>query len=462
MLRSAFILPGLDYADSTQGRSTQSGINATATNSGLYSVSLTTAPLEPVTVTIRTDARTLITQGQIRRDKVNIMPIGDSITYGVIDSSNTESGGYRTFLWQLLEAGGYRVNFVGSQANGPSTIDDQHEGYRGQTITQIARSTLQQIAQKKPDAVLLLAGTNDINRDDDLAHAPQRLKTLINEIFSASPRTDILVGTLPPNTKSANNLQQVQAFNTAIRRLINSSGQGDSLKLVDLYEQLTFKDLADRVHLTVKGYKKIASSWYKSLINILNDSDFSSLSHTQKLTFTAQNWNVPQSITVVASGKTGSRSVIQHQVSSADANYSDLVTNLTVKVVHQRAGIKVISPKYFSIAPDPLTGEPVNAGIDGTANNIVNNVTNNIATRASQTPFQEGLFSLSPLQPNRTVQSLSSSLTQLESPYQMHCHTQFNLISEYNMFHQSRRSLPGNPHFHFQPTNVNSSDSFFL
>lgn len=451
MLRNAFILPDPDYAYSTQVRSTRSGINATATRLGTYSVSLATAPLEPVTVKIRTDARTLVTQGQVQRDKVNIMPVGDSITYGVINSSNnTESGGYRTFLWQLLQAGGYRVNFVGSQANGPSTIDHQHEGYRGQTITQIARSTLQQIAQKKPDAVLLLAGTNDINRDDDLVRAPQRLKMLINEIFSASPRTDILVGTLLPNTKSANNLQQVQAFNTAIRRLINSSGEGDSLRLVNLYDQLTLKDLADRVHPTAGGYKKIASGWYKSLITILNDSDFSSLSHTQTLTFTAQNWNVPQSITVAASGKTGSRSVIQHQVSSADVNYSNLVANLTVKVVNQRTGIKVISPKRFSIAPDPLTGESVNAEINSAVNNIVDNTAN------SQTTPQDSLL-FQPPQPTRTAAQLSprSLLMQLESDYQMHHRTQFGLTSEHGMFHQPLHPLLGiSQVFYFQPTNI--------
>jgi lysophospholipase L1-like esterase len=328
-----------------------------STHTDTYQLRLTSAPSKPVTVTIRTDPLTLIEHGQIQHHRVEMMPIGDSITYGVIDSKkDTESGGYRASLWQLLQADGYRVNFVGSQANGPASFDNQHEGYRGQTIEQIARSVQAQLARYRPDVVLLLAGTNDINRDNDLVHAPQRLKHLIEQIFKASPHTAVLVGTLPPNTRSANNLQQVQAFNRAVRRFVNSPKQHD-LQVVDLYKQLGLKDLTDQVHPTDRGYRQIAYSWYKSLINVLNRSQFSSLSHTQKLTFTPQNWNKPQSITVAASGKTGAQhSVIRHQLSSEDAQYSNLTADLPVRVVNQQTGIKVVLPHRFELAPDALTG----------------------------------------------------------------------------------------------------------
>ncbi|HEX5200872.1 MAG TPA: GDSL family lipase, partial [Actinoplanes sp.] len=41
---------------------------------------------------------------------VRVMPLGDSITDGT-----QVPGGYRIGLWQRLAAGGYRVDFVGSQ-----------------------------------------------------------------------------------------------------------------------------------------------------------------------------------------------------------------------------------------------------------------------------------------------------------------------------------------------------------
>src|SRR5438477_7028467 len=46
---------------------------------------------------------------------VRVMPLGDSITNG-----ETTPGGYRINLWQRVVNGGYTVDFVGSQSNGPA------------------------------------------------------------------------------------------------------------------------------------------------------------------------------------------------------------------------------------------------------------------------------------------------------------------------------------------------------
>src|SRR5262249_22927777 len=51
---------------------------------------------------------------------VRIMPLGDSITYGV---KSHDGGGYRTRLWHLLQQSGTAVDFVGSLAAGPADID---------------------------------------------------------------------------------------------------------------------------------------------------------------------------------------------------------------------------------------------------------------------------------------------------------------------------------------------------
>jgi hypothetical protein len=45
------------------------------------------------------------------------MPLGDSITEGT-----QVPGGYRIGLWQRMAAGGYTVDFVGSQFNGPANL----------------------------------------------------------------------------------------------------------------------------------------------------------------------------------------------------------------------------------------------------------------------------------------------------------------------------------------------------
>ena len=105
---------------------------------------------------------------------IKIMPIGDSITFGMGDT-----GGYRKFLYNSLKKKGYKIDMVGpngknsASANGIS-YDDNHAGYSGYQIKQRASwGQRQQLIQKlkeknavkqaQPDIVLLIIGTNDMN-----------------------------------------------------------------------------------------------------------------------------------------------------------------------------------------------------------------------------------------------------------------------------------------------------------
>src|SRR5690349_21135106 len=106
---------------------------------------------------------------------VRVMPLGDSITEGT-----QVPGGYRIGLWQRLVAGGYRVDFVGSQYNGPSTLGDHdHEGHPGWRIDQIDANITGWLQSTTPHTVLLHIGTNDVLQNFNLPGAPARLSTLI-------------------------------------------------------------------------------------------------------------------------------------------------------------------------------------------------------------------------------------------------------------------------------------------
>ena len=64
---------------------------------------------------------------------VRIMPLGDSITFGVGGVGGF--GGYRGTLYSKLVNQGYSVNFVGTQtANSGSIPDPNHEGHGGWRI----------------------------------------------------------------------------------------------------------------------------------------------------------------------------------------------------------------------------------------------------------------------------------------------------------------------------------------
>src|SRR5215208_7092891 len=91
---------------------------------------------------------------------IRIMPLGDSLTDGF-----NVPGGYRIELWSRLAAEGLCIDFVGSLANGPSTLPDRdHEGHSGWRIDQVSDAVVPWLQRSRPHVVLLLIGTNDVGQ----------------------------------------------------------------------------------------------------------------------------------------------------------------------------------------------------------------------------------------------------------------------------------------------------------
>ncbi len=65
---------------------------------------------------------------------IRLMPLGDSITWGLQSSTGN---GYRGPLWSELAADGHPLDFVGTVRNG-SMSDPDNEGHSGYRIDQIA------------------------------------------------------------------------------------------------------------------------------------------------------------------------------------------------------------------------------------------------------------------------------------------------------------------------------------
>src|SRR5215212_10444100 len=125
---------------------------------------------------------------------VRVMPLGDSITEGT-----QVPGGYRNGLWQRFTANGYRVDFVGSQFNGPSSLGDHdHEGHPGWRIDQIDANIVGWLRTSTPHTVLLHIGTNDVLQNFNLGTAPNRLPALIDHITNTAPTAAVFVAQIPP------------------------------------------------------------------------------------------------------------------------------------------------------------------------------------------------------------------------------------------------------------------------
>ncbi|MBN1611604.1 MAG: hypothetical protein JW940_33525 [Polyangiaceae bacterium] len=201
----------------------------------------------------------------------NVMPVGDSITEGCCWS--TTSGGYRVELFRQSLTNNQNLTFVGTLTNGPATVDGQqfpqhHEGHGGWKINQIAGIIDGAISSSKPHIVLLKIGTNDINGNDNVNDAPNRLDSLMNQIFKDVPDALLVVSAVIPTTTDSKN-PRMQAYNTAIQAKVEAAAaDGKHVLWVDNYKAFTdnpnFKTalMGDELHPNADGYAVLGKSFY--------------------------------------------------------------------------------------------------------------------------------------------------------------------------------------------------------
>jgi lysophospholipase L1-like esterase len=204
-----------------------------------------------------------------------IMPFGDSITQGF-----DVAGGYRAPLFHLALAANHDITFVGS-ANDYSvpTVDGKtfpknHEGHGGYTIegnNGIAQFVSTSIPSYSPHIITLMIGTNDINGNNNLSDAPNRLGKLLDAIFMRDAKILVVLAQIvPTRTDGTNNA--VKTYNAAMPELVSTRvAKGQHIVLVDMYKAFTddagYKQslLADNLHPNQTGYNRMADVWFEAL-----------------------------------------------------------------------------------------------------------------------------------------------------------------------------------------------------
>ena len=188
---------------------------------------------------------------------LRVMPLGASITQGV--NSNPQNG-YRKALRDEFRYLSYPVNMVGCQSTG-NFKDQQHEGHPGYVIQGVTSALDCSIGQK-PNLVLINAGTNDCLQGDSRGGLPfvqgtyDRMKTLVDKLFSQIDGTTILLSTLLVNGNGQAN-SYVSVANEGYRRLVREYiAQGKKIALAEMNNGfITLADIgSDGTHPTNFGY----------------------------------------------------------------------------------------------------------------------------------------------------------------------------------------------------------------
>jgi hypothetical protein len=224
--------------------------------------------------------------------KPRVMPLGDSITAGVINGDTPDSSirvGYRKPLYDSLMSGGYPVDFVGSQNYGYSVanFDPDNEAHPGWTSSEILFGTsyapyqdpncptcklVDWLNAKKPDIVLLHIGTNGFTTD------PTNVSAILNSInLWATGTNGNPVAVFLAEIINRNPYQSVDVLgynqNLATMELDRQSlGVGPRTYLVDQESALAYPgdllaDTTSGLHPDANGYAKMAGRWYTGLTN---------------------------------------------------------------------------------------------------------------------------------------------------------------------------------------------------
>jgi hypothetical protein len=214
-----------------------------------------------------------------------ILPLGDSITYGLItvaaDKSSSDPsingkdshGGYRVELFHKAVGASQKITFVGSVMNGPTMVDNMtfpqaNEGHSGYTIDQM-QPYVSSDMKYAPNIILLHIGTNDTYGSSP-SGAPARLETLVNMLLSSYPNSLLVLAKIIPYPSQASN---VTLINNSVQPLVDKlAGMGKHIVMVDLFTGFTTSSMlaGDGIHPNQKGYDFMGDGWYAAISSYLH------------------------------------------------------------------------------------------------------------------------------------------------------------------------------------------------
>ncbi len=228
---------------------------------------------------------TIITAGTIQLavasrvpSGTKIMPVGDSITYGV----GGTNAGYRGYLYSSLTAAGNSSNFqfVGTTNGNPGSLPtspvDQtaHDGWSGWTTAQIESNIGAWLTQltgsgQTPTVITMMIGTNDYPVSGySVSQGTTNLAAIINTIFAQDPTGRLLLAKLTPRYDNSTYTNWVNSYNALLPSLVaQKQAAGDNITLVDMNTNFPSDGLtSDNLHPNDDGYAWMANQWLGAIL----------------------------------------------------------------------------------------------------------------------------------------------------------------------------------------------------
>jgi lysophospholipase L1-like esterase len=222
------------------------------------------------------------------KQTTNILCLGNSITNGV-DTFNS----YRRDLWQMLHAGNYDFDFIGSWSKhhmGTEVpvpdFDMDNEGHSGWNFQDIlkppswdsARGNLHEwIKTYTPDIVLIELGTNDVFQCRKPADIFANLNVIISLLREKNQHVKIFLAQIPPMGKQWSDKKLCGNDTTYAKAIINlNKGIAEYAKKnsttkspVIIVDQFTgvdpVTDMFDDIHPNTKGEEIMAERWFNAI-----------------------------------------------------------------------------------------------------------------------------------------------------------------------------------------------------
>lgn len=195
---------------------------------------------------------------------VRIQPMGDSETRGMLgmietgnpSGADTPYGGYRGPLQARLDAAGLSYELVGAFEDNVS----RHSGANGWTTRQLREQAPDWLREHPTDILLLLAGTNDIARDQE-----SQFGELLDTLVETAPEMIVLVAPIPPAIMPAAWPARVGPYNAAARAEVEwRQAAGQQVRWVPMTWRPSF--VGDGVHPSEAGYRALADAWAEAIL----------------------------------------------------------------------------------------------------------------------------------------------------------------------------------------------------